>query len=248
MSIFGRKVKCPYCYEVLQVKPDRKLPCPHCNKPIYIRMGELVTEEEAQIEDWIARIGISRSQFDKARGQLSKQFGQQASVNDTVWKVLNELIVTWANQPSSLEQVYRHMSALASKEGKDPTMYLLEAERTRSQYRGKGLASKKDIFLSHDELDYVRKLRQNGEFDKAQELLLRAEPSPAVLDELRKLASAKAAMLKKQGDWAGVIKSLEGYEAYATKWRNYCIKTVNAEPPLHTERDKALLVEAKRKI
>lgn len=130
----------------------------------------------------------------------------------------------------------------------DPTAYLLEAEKVRRLSERKGLAPGKEVFLGHDELGYVRRLRQRGDLDKAEELLLKAEPSPAVLDELRKLAVAKAGLAKKRGDWKAVVRSLEGYESYASKWRNYCVKTVNQEPPPLNERDKKLLNEARVKM
>lgn len=248
MSLFAQRSKCPYCNKVLPIKPERKAPCPFCGKFILVRMGDLVTEEDAHIEDWLMRTGISRTQFDKTREHLSQQFNQRASVGDTIWSLLNELVAKYATHPSSLEQVYRHMSALMSGEGKDPTMYLLEAEKVRAQYERKGVAPGKEVFLGHDELGYVRKLRQDEKFDKAEELLMRADPSPAVLDELRKLAVARAALAKKRGDWKSVVTNLEGYENYASKWRSYCIKLVNQEPPPLTERDKKLLKEAQAKL
>lgn len=248
MSFFTQRPKCPYCNKVLQTKPERKSPCPFCGNSILVRMGNLVTEEDAQIEDWLTRTDITRTQFDKTRERLSQQFNQRASVNDTIWRLLNELVAKYATHPSSLEQVYRHMSAFMSGEGKDPTMYLIEAEKVRAQYERKGLAPGKDVFLGHDELGYVRKLRQDEKFDKAEELLVRAEPSPAVLDELRKLAVARAALAKKRGDWKSVVMNLEGYENYASKWRSYCIELVNQEPSPLTERDKKLLKEAQAKL
>ncbi len=106
----------------------------------------------------------------------------------------------------------------------------------------------KKVFLGQDELQYVRKLRKEGRLDQAEELLLKAEPSPAVLDELRKVASTRARAAKKDGDWGAVVQHLEGYTVYATQWREYCIKMVNQEPPSHTESDSKLLKEAKERL
>ena len=78
--------------------------------------------------------------------------------------------------------------------------------------------------------------------------VMKAEPSPAVLDELRKIASKRARGAKKAGDWHAVVQYLEGYTAYAEECRDHCIKTVNAEPPGHTKSDSKLLQEAKAKL
>ena len=101
--------------------------------------------------------------------------------------------------------------------------------------------------MGHDELAFVRRLRNQGELDKAEEFLQKAEPSPTVLDELRKTASAKAKIAKKNGDWEAVIQHLNSYIDYANKWREHCIKMVNQEPPAHSDRDNKLLIEAKKK-
>lgn len=216
-----------------------------------MRNGQLVTEEQATIMDWLVHLelfGITRKDFDKHRQELSKQFGGQASVNDTLWRILNTLVVDYAKDDAALEQVYREMAKLVSSEGKDPTQYLVEAEKARRRHQKTPSLPQKQLFLGQDELEYVRRLRKDGKLDKAEELLLKAEPSPAVLDELRKIASARARAAKKDSDWKAVVQHLESYSAYASKWREYCIKMVNQEPPTHTESDIKLLQEAKKKL
>ena len=103
-------------------------------------------------------------------------------------------------------------------------------------------------FLGHEELARIRALRTQGKLDQAEQLLMEAEPSPAVLDELRKIASVRARQAKKAGDWQAVVKYLEGYNAYAKKCRKHCIATVNQAPPPHTKTDAALLLEAKKRV
>jgi len=103
----------------------------------------------------------------------------------------------------------------------------------------------KDYFLFHEELAYVRKLRNKGNLDKAEELLMKANPTPAVLDELRKIASTRANEAKIRNDWRAVINHLEKYTLYANQYREYCIKIVNQEPPTHTQKDLNLLHKAK---
>ncbi len=112
----------------------------------------------------------------------------------------------------------------------------------------RGTSENEEVFLGQDELRYVRELRKEGKLDQAEALLLKAEPSPAVLDEIRKLASTRARVAKKNGDWRAVVQHLDGYTVYATQRREYCIKMVNQEPPPHTESDSRLLQEAKERL
>src|SRR5450759_769134 len=86
---------CPYCHQRLDTTPKRKVVCPHCKRPVYVRMGELVTDDEAQTRDllgYLAQLDIERKQFDKARADLSKRFSITASVHDTAWSILNGII------------------------------------------------------------------------------------------------------------------------------------------------------------
>jgi hypothetical protein len=211
-----------------------------------------MTEEHAQIDDWIDRLAyleVTEKDFNLHRDQLSKQFGFTASVNDTVWRILSSLVRKYANDKSMLEQVYREMAALVSKEGKDPTEYLEQAEKIRRAVpEGKEIAGEDRIFLGHDELAYIRKLRSQGKLQKAEEILMKAEPSPAVLDELRKVSSVKARAAKKAGDWSAVAEYLTSYNEYAAEVREYCIEMVNQEPPDHNTSDKKLLDEARSKL
>lgn len=112
----------------------------------------------------------------------------------------------------------------------------------------KWLGKEQWTFLDHEALSQIRKLRSTGELDKAEQLLRKGEPSPAVLDELRKIASIRAHSAKKTNDWAAVIMHLERYNEYALKWKAHCIKMVNQEPPNHTTKDLKLLAEAKQQL
>lgn len=252
MQLFQRKSKCPNCNMTLPARPTRKQECPHCSRLILVRNGELVTEEQASILDWLARLeglGVTRKDFDKHRSELSKQFGvQQAAVNDTIWRILNKLVLVYARSDSHLEQIYREMAKLTSSEGNDPTQYLVEAERVRRRRHGTSAKVEKMVFLGQDELEYVRKLRKEGQLDQAEELLLKAEASPAVLDELRKTASTRARAARKEGNWKAVIQYLEGYTAYASEWQQHCLKMANQLPPAHTVSDSKLLQEAKERL
>ena len=251
MRISEESFRCPSCDSLLQDKPKRKQICSHCGNSILVRDGKLVTEEGAFLIDWLMRLenfGVNRKDFNQARNQLSKRFGKIASANDTVWQILNNLVIKFGTDNGFLEQVYRAMSSIVSAEGRDPTPYLLEAEKAREKQTNNPSKHQNKLFLGHDELSYARQLRIDGRLDQAEEFLMNGEPYPAVLDEIRKIASERARQKKIESDWVAVIYHLEKYSSYAEKNRNYCIKMVNQEPPSHTKSDIALLIKAKAKL
>ena len=251
MRWFQRKPKCPNCNQSLEKKPARKKKCPQCGQYIYVRSGKLVTEAEASITDWLTRLegyGVTDKDFVKHHKELSAQFGFPASVNDTVWRILNDLKIQYANEPHTQAFISREMASLVSSEGKDPTQFLLESEQVLNRAGRNQESGEQRYVLGHDELAYARKLRNEGELDKTEAFLLKADPSPAVLDEMRKLASTRAKQAKKDGDWEAVVAHLEGYNRYAEQRRDYCIRSVNQEPPKHTKRDMNLLNQAKTKL
>ena len=104
------------------------------------------------------------------------------------------------------------------------------------------------IILDEVGIKKVRQLRQNGDLDQAERMLLNAEPSPAVADELRKTESEKAKIAKKARNWRKVIQYLEFYNTYAKRVLPYCMKTANQEPPQHSPTDQKLLEEAKIRL
>jgi len=122
---------CPYCSITLESVPKRKKKCPSCGKFIFVRGGKPVTEDEARIQDnlWhLQWFRLTRLDFDKCRAELSGEFGVIASVNDTVWRLLNTQ-VAMSNRADVLEQAYKEMARIATEEGKDPQPYLDEANR-----------------------------------------------------------------------------------------------------------------------
>jgi hypothetical protein len=102
-------------------------------------------------------------------------------------------------------------------------------------------------WLFHEELAVIADLRRQGRLDEAEALLRQGHPTPAVLDELRKIASVRARTAARSGDWAAVVSHLESYTRLAQTHRKECIRLVNAEPPEHASRDQKLLEEARRK-
>ena len=137
MQIFKKKIYCPNCHQQLDVAPKRKAKCPHCKQYIYIRQGNLVTEDEAQTVDWLVfleKYDITRRKFDIERDALSERFKTRASANDTVWSILNKLVATHP------EDAYREMARLVSQEGKDAQPYIEQALRTQlMSYKARGI-------------------------------------------------------------------------------------------------------------
>lgn len=124
---------CPYCSVKLDSTPKRKKKCPHCGKYIFVRNGQLMTEDDASIEDWLvrlARFDITRVDFDVHRQQLSNQFGSLASVNDTIWRILN-LQTSKIDSPHTVQTAYYEMARLVSLESRDPKPYIAEALRVQ---------------------------------------------------------------------------------------------------------------------
>jgi len=122
---------CPYCRAKLAEKPKRKKKCPTCGEDIFVRKGQLLTKDDADIADWLERVqqlGITRSDFNHKRQKLSDRFGKKASVNDTAWGILNELIVSMKKRENQ-KIIYLEMAHIAIIEGKDPTKYLAEAAK-----------------------------------------------------------------------------------------------------------------------
>ncbi len=112
----------------------------------------------------------------------------------------------------------------------------------------KVLIKEKPYFLDHEKLAYIGRLSSRGEYEIVDKILFISQPTPAVLDQLRKNASRKAREAKKSKDWKKVISILEEYTKYADNWRNFCISLVNQAPPIHTKRDQDLIKLAKEKL
>ena len=76
----------------------------------------------------------------------------------------------------------------------------------------------------------LKKLRQEEQLDEAERILKEAQPSPAVAHELRLVLETKARAAVQQQDWEAAERYLLEYRAYAAKWRDYCLQTVNQAP------------------
>jgi len=134
MRWFQRKSKCPNCNQSLDKKPSRKKKCPHCKQYIYVRSGRLVTEAEATKIDWLKKLDgwdVSNKDYDRYHKELSNQFGFSAPVNDTVWRILNDLKIKHANEPGAQAGILREMADLVKSEGKDPSQFLADADEAQ---------------------------------------------------------------------------------------------------------------------
>jgi uncharacterized Zn finger protein (UPF0148 family) len=71
------KQTCPYCSKVLDQPVKRKKKCPHCGEYITFRQGELLTEDEAKVENWMTRLErfrVTKRDYEREREALEKQF------------------------------------------------------------------------------------------------------------------------------------------------------------------------------
>ena len=138
-SILKNNPLCPYCDKILEKQPARKKKCPHCSEYIFVRRGELYTEKEVMEKDFtskwlylLERYRVTEQTIYAERKKLSDQFGSEASLTDTIWRILNKLAL---EQRSShdFEQIYLLMGKFMQDEGKDPTTFAKKAMEARSE-------------------------------------------------------------------------------------------------------------------
>jgi hypothetical protein len=113
-------IRCPYCGGELENKPGRKKRCPHCENYIYIREGEMKTETEKDLIDFVNRgtaqeLGVTISGLERERKRLSEQFGAPASGNDAIWSILNKALEP--GNPQKNTNLYFEMERIAQMEG-----------------------------------------------------------------------------------------------------------------------------------
>jgi predicted RNA-binding Zn-ribbon protein involved in translation (DUF1610 family) len=155
MPLFQKKPECPYCGKTLDVKPTRKKKCPHCGRPIFVRQGNLRTQEQAETDDWLKRLeylGVTRKDFDRHQQELAKQFGLKPVVNDTVWRILNSRIASTRSH-QDLRLIYQEMAHLVETEGKDSKPYNVEARKHELlEIREGGFWNRATIQTANDDL------------------------------------------------------------------------------------------------
>ncbi len=111
-SIGETRPICPYCTYDLKKMPGRKKSCPGCKRDIYVRTRPkdnakiLIREDEIlAVEELWAKKNGTHKEFLAAQNRrqsvvnrLAKKFGHVPSANDVEWAILNEDILSHAQQ------------------------------------------------------------------------------------------------------------------------------------------------------
>ena len=148
-------MKCPYCEFELAKKPTRKKKCPNCSESIFVREGKLFTEK--QIEDlalkkrWLTKLkwyGATEEMFDQERKNLSKKFGFEASINDTIWGMMMKLL-SKQDDLLKMEHLYLSMGDFVTEEGKDPAPYIQESKKVKEKAMKEQLQYWKTVYSSY---------------------------------------------------------------------------------------------------
>ena len=173
MSFLKKPSKCPNCDTKLDKAPTRKRKCPDCGKYIYVRKGNLYSEDGVTKFDWLEGPALyyddfSSEDFDRHHKLLSDQFGFNAPVRDVIWRIYNSLFRE-AAQTSNLRlmsHVYRDMAKFVLEEGKDTKdlvqdankFLLLDAQQTANL----GFELDVELFTANDShiCDWCRNVAQ----------------------------------------------------------------------------------------
>ena len=112
---------CPNCNEKIPKQITRKVSCPFCKKPIYVRQGKLVTEDEKFIIDWQKYMDFFVPDVTKVRENvertLTEKFGAKPSPRDLIWGMFNHIVIRLRN-PDQLNIIYLNMATFLGEEGK----------------------------------------------------------------------------------------------------------------------------------
>jgi len=167
---------CPYCGAKLEKIPNwknGKMDCPHCERVIVVRSVKLFTEDEANVRDRLESINrtlldfeITRQNFNSTRQRLSKEFSLRASVNDTVWRILNTI-----NTPDRSYQnrkfIYLAMEEILRSEGKNTNdimakVHKMDLLEMKELNKNSGIKMVAKIHTANDEFvcDECRKLSE----------------------------------------------------------------------------------------
>ncbi len=147
---FLNKTKCPYCFKVIDYEFTRSGKCPHCGQKIILKQGEMITLEELSILKSLSKYQIDKELFIKERKQLSRKFGSIASINDTIWSILNKGTSTGNN--FEIGTSYFNMARLAAEEGKDTKPFTREENKYRLlEIKSYGIVSKVFILNANDD-------------------------------------------------------------------------------------------------
>lgn len=138
MSTEQSAAVCPYCGSTLKKLPQRKAKCPFCGNFMYVRTlpttrkRVVVTESHAKSTDnewanlqgrqkWLQSLssyGISETDYEREKGQLSKKFGHEAKDRDVIWSLFNRLITT-KRDLHILKMIHYEMALFLDEENRD---------------------------------------------------------------------------------------------------------------------------------
>jgi hypothetical protein len=127
--LFKKKIKCPYCNNVLDRKPSRKKKCPFCGKYIYVRNKKLVTEERANIIDELKRFNFTDNQYKESKKILERKFGHKPNYYDVIWHICNKEIIKNRNNYNELRFLYYNMALFLNNRNKDCFQILQQAKK-----------------------------------------------------------------------------------------------------------------------
>lgn len=201
---------CPYCNQPVGKRLFEGENCPKCDKYIYILNDKLLNEEMG-ITAWInylKPLGVSRENFDEKRQELTNLGKRQATINDTLWGILNSSVTKNVGENKRLYFIYMQMAEIVASELGDPDTQLRLAER----YAPNGFAmlernpdpQNKMINMSN----YAGGLEFSGKIDDAIEiysfLLKKHFPHPGPYERLRILHS-------KSGNYKEAVKVCKAF-------------------------------------
>lgn len=116
-KIPGAKTKCPKCKQFMFVRTDSKT---MSKVVVNAKQADSIDEEWAKINGTWESLKQEKDRFTKAKSQLSKQFGTEASDSDAKWRLLVEdslihsAMQNWGHYRNTVLQ----MSEQLRKEGK----------------------------------------------------------------------------------------------------------------------------------
>ncbi len=184
-------VSCPSCGVLLARKPKRKKKCPHCGEYIRVRKGNLYTEKQLEVIDWLPRLeryGVTFQTFTKHFLKVMKAEGHEPEVGDVVWDILGHLLDMALSEEkpnySRLSSIYFQLWDFARhhKPEEDSKPYLVESTRygllVAKKDKEAGLYERVRVYTCNDSLvcDACRALSDGPPIDIDE--ALRTMPVP----------------------------------------------------------------------
>ena len=174
---------CPYCKQILEMRPKRKKKCPHCGSYIYVRSlptGDhqkvLVTEDRAkEIEKewkrvhfrkkWMQSLqgyGLSDKDYERHKKTLRERFGQEPGDGDVIWSMFNQVVheSIAGGDSKQLRLPYFEMALFLYQEGRGFVHLLGQSHRMElTAYKRDGFPKKVRIHTQGDKsCDACRRL------------------------------------------------------------------------------------------